>query len=258
MKSPPLALFDLYGTLIVTLDHHSAWEAWHQRLADYIEERGGTETASIARGRFGEFWRKGSGKRPDGVTIFEDKLLGFFGELAVDLDPREAGVLAADLCDTWQIHLSVDPEIEALFSNLKTRTGLVTNFDHPPHIRKILVDYDLNRFFEEVVISGEEGVKKPDPEILRIACRRLRCEPRNAIYVGDSIVDYEAAVAADIVPVIIRRPGQSEIENTRDTSANYSETDRFLAAKSEAGEMIIIKSLSEVPLIIEEIAGRET
>ena len=39
--------------------------------------------------------------------------------------------------------------------------------------------------FEDIVVSGEVGVIKPDPAIFKLAMRRFNLEPSNAIFVDD-------------------------------------------------------------------------
>lgn len=40
--------------------------------------------------------------------------------------------------------------------------------------------------FSDIVVSGEEGIVKPHPEIFRVACRRLAIDPARAVFVDDS------------------------------------------------------------------------
>ena len=40
--------------------------------------------------------------------------------------------------------------------------------------------------FDTVVISGEVGVKKPDPAIFRIALDQTGLQPQDVAFVGDS------------------------------------------------------------------------
>ena len=48
-------------------------------------------------------------------------------------------------------------------------------------------------FFDEVVLSGNEGVSKPDARIFEIACERLGENPENCVFVDDLL---ENALAA--------------------------------------------------------------
>jgi len=56
--------------------------------------------------------------------------------------------------------------------------------------------YPFLGWFEGIVISGEEGVVKPDPEIFGILARRYGLEPRATILVDDLPRNVEAAAAA--------------------------------------------------------------
>lgn len=50
----------------------------------------------------------------------------------------------------------------------------------------------LNRF-RDIVVSGEEGVIKPDPQIYLSACRRLGVDPGQVVFVDDSATNVAAA-----------------------------------------------------------------
>ena len=45
----------------------------------------------------------------------------------------------------------------------------------------------------DIVVSGEEGVVKPDPEIFIRAIRRFRIQPETALFIDDSPANVEAA-----------------------------------------------------------------
>ena len=58
-----------------------------------------------------------------------------------------------------------------------------------------VAQYSFNQFFseeeqaelfDEVVLSGNEGVSKPDARIFEIACERLGENPENCVFVDDS------------------------------------------------------------------------
>ena len=85
--------------------------------------------------------------------------------------------------------------------------GLVSNFDHPPHVRRILSENGWANVLDSIVISSEVGVKKPDPAIFALALRQTHIAPAEAVYVGDTAEDVAGAIAAGIDPVLIARPG---------------------------------------------------
>jgi len=58
-------------------------------------------------------------------------------------------------------------------------------------------NFDLNLF--DAIVSAEDTEKnKPDPEPLIYVCNRLNVKPEEAIYVGDTLVDFESAKRAEI------------------------------------------------------------
>lgn len=56
----------------------------------------------------------------------------------------------------------------------------------------------LAKFFDVVVCGDSVERRKPDPESLLYACRKLGVEPENTLFIGDSINDALAARAAGI------------------------------------------------------------
>jgi len=82
------------------------------------------------------------------------------------------------------------------------RTAIVSNSEG--RLAALLERLDLTRFFELVIDSGIEGVRKPDPEIFRRALSRLRVAPEHALYAGDiPQVDVDGARAAGMAAALI-------------------------------------------------------
>ncbi len=62
-----------------------------------------------------------------------------------------------------------------------------------PHARK---RFDFLSLFRDVVVSGEEGVAKPDPEIFAILERRTGHPLAGCVFIDDSAPNVRAATAA--------------------------------------------------------------
>lgn len=56
-------------------------------------------------------------------------------------------------------------------------------------------DHDWLRLFRGIVLSGHEGVTKPDTEIFRRLCVRYGVDPSRALFVDDNPVNVDAARA---------------------------------------------------------------
>ena len=84
------------------------------------------------------------------------------------------------------------------------RIGLISNFEG--WLDEMLVELELGDVFDTKVISGLEGVEKPDPEIYRIALDRAGVEPERAVHVGDSPgLDVAPASSLGMITVLIDR-----------------------------------------------------
>ncbi|MBT3276020.1 MAG: hypothetical protein HN368_22925, partial [Spirochaetales bacterium] len=73
MNPKAAVFFDLYGTLILALEHGNAWKAWQNHLVEYIRTRKDNETAKAAETHLSGFWRAPYVQSP-GSSIFESRL----------------------------------------------------------------------------------------------------------------------------------------------------------------------------------------
>lgn len=55
--------------------------------------------------------------------------------------------------------------------------------------------YRLGDYVDEIIISAEEGVIKPDPRIFEIAMDRMRTKPETSLLLDDHLANVEAARA---------------------------------------------------------------
>ena len=76
------------------------------------------------------------------------------------------------------------------------RTGLLSNSWGLNYERD-----GWDTLFEAVVISGEVGLRKPDPAIYALAAQRLDLPPEQIVFVDDLRPNVRAAVAAGMVGV---------------------------------------------------------
>jgi putative hydrolase of the HAD superfamily len=63
--------------------------------------------------------------------------------------------------------------------------------------------------FDAVVISAEVGLHKPQPEIYRLACKRLGVEPVEAVFVDDLRENCAGAEAIGMTAVLHRETGET-------------------------------------------------
>jgi putative hydrolase of the HAD superfamily len=115
-------------------------------------------------------------------------------------------------------HFQFYPETLPALHHLKNQgiqLGIVSNLEHPQQIVRRyqqLKEYHLFELMDTIILSGEHGVRKPDPEIFNIALRDLPgIMPQETIYVGDSyIFDIVGARNAHLHPVLLdANPGKT-------------------------------------------------
>jgi HAD superfamily hydrolase (TIGR01493 family) len=105
--------------------------------------------------------------------------------LGAGLAQDAAESLYAQLCSA--AHWEPYPDTAAALRGLSTASvpvAVVSNIAWD--IRTVLRRHDVHHHADEFVLSFEEGVIKPDPEIFRIACDRLGVEPAQTLMIGDS------------------------------------------------------------------------
>lgn len=72
------------------------------------------------------------------------------------------------------------------------RVGMLSNAV-PEIVARIRQDWDLDRYFDDVVLSYEVGLVKPDPKIYRVALERLGVAPDVTLFADDRAVNVRVA-----------------------------------------------------------------
>jgi putative hydrolase of the HAD superfamily len=118
---------------------------------------------------------------------------------------------------SYRLHPDALPTLERLRTT-DLRLGLISNFEE--WLERLLEALEVRHFFDVTVISGIEGVEKPDAAIFRIALERAGVPAERSVYVGDNpVFDIEAAREVGMIPVLIDRRGRHpDTEATRITS----------------------------------------
>ncbi|WP_420631298.1 HAD family hydrolase [Candidatus Leptofilum sp.] len=169
-------IFDVGGVLLRTEDH-TPRQQWEARLG---LERGGAE-ALVFNSEMGQKAQRGD--------ITEPALWRWIGS-HLNLSSEETaafrhGFWAGDELD-W--------ELVALIQQLKKQyqTAIISNY--ASNLRPELTEqFKIAALFDEIIISCEEKVMKPDPEIFHRALTRLRRSPEEALFIDDFLHNVVAA-----------------------------------------------------------------
>ena len=92
---------------------------------------------------------------------------------------------------TTNINKVARPELESMSECCPL--VLVTNFYG--NMNSVLKEFGIDRYFAGIVESAVEGVRKPNPDIFRLAVNRLGVLPADTVMIGDSL-------SKDILPAM--------------------------------------------------------
>ena len=195
------ALLDLYDTVART--------RWHE-LSDRIAGELDVDLAALYRAynltrddrSVGAF----DGQEGDMAAIVEAAGFTSSPELIGTLVALERAFTETGV-ELWEDSLPVVHELRAR----GVRTALVSNCSHST--RGIVDRLGLDDAFDEVILSFEVGLRKPDPAIYREALRRLGAEPEHAVFVDDQPEYCDGAAAIGIETYLIDRSGDATQED---------------------------------------------
>jgi putative hydrolase of the HAD superfamily len=130
-----------------------------------------------------------------------------YGALLRELGIEDVDGFADAEHEAWRPAHAVLGSAQALLDSLRSRgikTGLVVNSwpDPPRLLRADVESFGLAALLDVIVLSGEVGFRKPQPEIFLHALAQLGVEPENAVFVGDRLeTDVQGAARVGMTSV---------------------------------------------------------
>ena len=124
---------------------------------------------------------------------------------------REMAEQLAALYDKRSLENSIIyQDAQEVLEKLKVKKGLLTNGPREVQWGKIK-KFDLEKYFDSVVVSGEIGESKPGKQIFELALKELDSTPQESLYVGDvRLQDVAGAKNAGLTSVLIKRHGEMD------------------------------------------------
>ncbi|NMH69988.1 HAD-IA family hydrolase [Bacillus sp. RO3] len=170
------ALFDLDGTL---LNRDASLYAYVIRQYDRMHDWLGHIPKESYMKRFIELDQRG--------YVWKDKV---FKHLIEEFSIPD--ITWEELLDDYLLEFKNSckpfPHLHDMLAELKEndiKLGMITNGYGRFQMDNIL-SLDIEEYFDEILISEWEGVKKPAREIFRRACERLSVKPMECIFIGDN------------------------------------------------------------------------
>jgi len=69
-------------------------------------------------------------------------------------------------------------------------------------------NYDFVKEFDDMIISGKVGMKKPDPEIYKLCISKFNCKPEKTLFVDDRPENTMAAEKLGFQTITLDQPGK--------------------------------------------------
>jgi putative hydrolase of the HAD superfamily len=232
-----MVLFDLDDTI---LDHTYA-----ERTAAIEFQRANRGVFTESPEEFADRWqalaREHIGRYIKGELTFQEQRRGRVRELfdgRATLDDEEADRLFGVYLRCYEENWFPFPDVASCLIDLADlRVGIISNGDGDQQRRKLRV-MGLAERFSPILVSGEIGVSKPNPEIFLRACFEAGEDPSKSWHVGDDPrTDVEGSTKAGLHGVWLDRKGLRRLEEPLPEGA------------------IAISSLSELRSLIEKNSG---
>jgi glucose-1-phosphatase len=184
-------IFDLGGVLVRTEDRRCRADLAHrlgmtyEELSRLVFESESARLATLGQRSTEEHW---------------ESIRGTLGVSQCDFPAVRAGFWGGDVLDT-----SLIAYIKSLKSRFKT--GLLSNaWDN---LRRVITEtWKFADAFDEMVISAEVGIAKPDPRIYQLAVQRLGVLPQEAIFVDDFPHNIQSAQEVGLHGILFKNPNQ--------------------------------------------------
>lgn len=104
-----------------------------------------------------------------------------------------------------------------VLTQLKTQYPMVLVSNFYGNVNSVLNDYDVARYFDDVVESAIVGVRKPDPRIFELGVKALKLRPEEVVVIGDTYSkDIVPALSAGCKAVWIKGVGWTPEEDARE------------------------------------------
>ncbi len=104
----------------------------------------------------------------------------------------------------------VNDGLVEIIKKLKSKYKIALISNYPAYLREKLQKQNLTELFDEIIISGEVGYQKPQPEIFTLLCDRLHIAPSELIFIDDTTRSLEGADKIGYTPILYVNNNQLE------------------------------------------------
>jgi epoxide hydrolase-like predicted phosphatase len=136
---------------------------------------------------------------------------------------RALGVSQPEADKIIDAFFSGDRADETLLGYLRSlrpehKVGLISNAWSG--LRSFITRQKFEDVFDEMIISAEVGLVKPDPRIYRLALEKLGAQPGESVFLDDVLVNVEAARSAGMSAIQFTQP-ETALEELKKLLSNH-------------------------------------
>jgi putative hydrolase of the HAD superfamily len=244
-------LFDLFNTLVMLENDEAFYMPSLRKSYDYlVENEINVPFEEFVRVYFevrDKLYEETSQTLED--PHFNTRISRTLQRLGYKLDASHPTIAGAGEAFCKEFLKYTRPDEDALFVlqqlKGKFKLGIVSNLSIPECVPELLKKFNLDRYFDVVVISGAINKRKPSPEIFKKALETLELKPHEAVFIGDTPgIDIKGAKAVGLKTILIERPPPPK--------GRLSISYEIPGAHEKAQPDKVIESLREILPIVED------
>lgn len=197
--------FDVGNTLRIVVQDKEFSDEAERELMRLV---GTTEPHDVFFGRLNERWNGYREAVKSGhLEVSEMEL--WSQHLLPDAPSDLICSVAGRLTRLWRDHDGrrvARPDVKDTLAELDRRgyiMGIIANTITETEIPDWMIEDGVARYFKTVILSSKVRLRKPDPEIYRLACRAIGKPPEQCAYIGDNpIRDVQGAREAGFAMMV--------------------------------------------------------
>ena len=213
-------IFDLYGTLVDIHTDEEQQELWEKMAQKLLDEYGAEYTASGLREKYLLACKEETDAliEKTHAEYPEIKIENVWARLIEDgirncgnktVDPTSLEGLCIFFREASRDKLCKYPDTDRLLTDLKAAGEKVFLLSNAQlfFTRKELEDVDIAKYFDDIFISSDNGVKKPQKEFMEKLLKKHGLNPAECVMIGNEVFSDGGVAKANGVDYIFVQDG---------------------------------------------------
>ena len=189
-------LFDMGGTLEDIFIDDASKKASAEGVLRILAAHGHPLSLDIpaAIQAFADGWDRYAAYRgPTNRELKPEEIWGNYVLTELGLDFDTVKPFSEELAHMWEVthyHRALRPKVKEMLEGLKglgMKLGVISNTAALYQVFRTLEEYGIRDYFQDVTLSSVTGMRKPAPDIFRVALCQLQSAPEECVYVGDTV-----------------------------------------------------------------------